>query len=198
MDQNNENGDLYGTFSAQTSYFDRNYSTVLYSSESKEMDAFVIDRPNNDQLVDDPGIYFDRQADWKVTTTQSEQLMMFESPEGSPKLKRSGTTEVLFKIENTDNKPDKISRISNYKKPIKSPDEKSKVLNQSTNQGCNSRKKLWCETVFFFLKNQNLWCANGYFWPNLPEFGQKTQFLWCAWCAWWASNYTTVLNFEIL
>ena len=95
-------GDLYGTFSAQTSYFYRNYSRVISSDEnSEEFDAFIVDQPS-EQLVDDPGIYFDRQADWKITTTQSEQLFMFESPVGTPKIKRSGTTEVLFKVQDSE------------------------------------------------------------------------------------------------
>ena len=164
-----DSGDLYGTFSAQTSYFYRNYSRVISSDEnSEEFDAFIIDQPN-DQLVDDPGIYFDRQADWKITTTQSEQLFMFESPPETPKIKRSGTTEVLFKVKdnsekNSQQKTDTIkSKEVELKKknvPLDSEKAESNEISvkenkkQSSSSGCshNFIKVLMISQLIFILK----------------------------------------------
>ena len=85
----------------------------------------MIDQPN-DELVDDPGMYFDRQTDWKITTTQSEQLFMFESPDSTlVRCKRSGTTEVLFKIPENEKKEkkeknEKIEKTENIEKAVES------------------------------------------------------------------------------
>ena len=79
----------------------------------------MIDQPNDD-LINDPGMYFDRQTDWKIMTTQSEQLFMFDSPDSTlVRCKRSGTTEVLFKIPEKE-KNEEIEKPENIEKAVES------------------------------------------------------------------------------